>query len=60
MAVTFFARAMDVFTTLVQTCKKLDVSAYAYLRDRLSRRHEMPALADLIHAAANEPLTASG
>jgi len=29
------ARAMDVFTTLVQTCKKLGVSAYAYLRDRL-------------------------
>ncbi len=54
------ARAMDVFTTLVQTCKKLGVSAYAYLRDRLSRRHEMPALADLIHAAANERLAASG
>ena len=30
------ARAMDVFTTLVQTSKKLGVSAYAYLRDRLS------------------------
>jgi hypothetical protein len=44
------ARAMDIFTTLVQTCKKLGVSAYAYLRDRLSRDRRMPSLADLIRA----------
>ncbi|TFH29573.1 MAG: hypothetical protein E4H00_06700 [Myxococcales bacterium] len=47
------ARAMDIFTTIVQTAKKLGVSAYAYFRDRLGGRHEMPALADLIHAAAS-------
>jgi hypothetical protein len=47
------ARAMDIFTTIVETAKKLGVSAYAYLRDRLGGRHEMPALADLIHAAAS-------
>ncbi len=29
-------RAMDIFTTLVQTSKKLGISAFAYLRDRLS------------------------
>jgi hypothetical protein len=28
--------AMDIFTTLVQTSKKVGLSAYAYLRDRLS------------------------
>jgi len=47
------ARAMDIFTTLVQTCKKLHVSAYDYLRDRLSRRYAMPSLADQIRAAAS-------
>ena len=44
---------MDIFTTLVQTCKKLHVSAYDYLRDRLSRRHAMPSLADQIYAVAS-------
>jgi hypothetical protein len=43
---------MDIFTTVVQTCKKLGVSAYAYLRDRLSGRRAMRSLADLIRAAA--------
>ena len=46
------ARAMDIFTTLVQTCKKLGVSAYEYLRDRLSRRFKMPSLAQCIQQAA--------
>jgi len=45
------ARAMDILTTLVQTCKKLGVSAYAYLQDRFSRQFKMPSLADLILAA---------
>jgi len=46
------ARSMDIFTTLVQTAKLLGVSAYAYLRDRISRRFEMPSLAQAIQAAA--------
>jgi hypothetical protein len=46
------ARAMDIFTTVVQTCKKLGVSAYAYLRDRISLRHDLPSLAQAIKAAA--------
>lgn len=46
------ARAMDIFTTLVQTCKKLRVSAYAYLRDRLTRRYAMPSLANQIRVTA--------
>ena len=53
------ARAMDIFTTLVQTSKKLGVSAYEYLRDRLSRRFKMPSLAQCIHQAARSA-TASG
>ncbi len=46
------ARATDVFTTLVQTCKKLRISAYAYLNDRLTRRYAMPSLAHQILATA--------
>lgn len=46
------ARAMDIFTTLVQSCKKLGLSAYAYLRDRLLQAHEIPCLAILVRAAA--------
>ena len=46
------ARSMDIFTTLVQTCKKLGVSGYAYIRDRLSGRRELPSLAELVLAAA--------
>jgi hypothetical protein len=46
------ARAMDIFTTLVQSCKKLGVRAYAYLRDRLLEAHEIPRLAILCRTAA--------
>ena len=46
------ARAMDIFTTLVQSCKKLGVSAYAYLRDRLLQAYEIPRLAILLRTAA--------
>jgi hypothetical protein len=45
-------RAMDIFTTLVQTSKKLGISAFAYLRDRLSGAFEMPSLAQAIQIAA--------
>ena len=46
------ARSMDIITTLVQTCKLLGISSYAYLRDRLSQRFELPSLAQSIQAAA--------
>jgi hypothetical protein len=45
------ARAMDIFTTVVQTAKLHSVSAYAYFRDRLSHRFELPSLATLIRTA---------
>jgi len=53
------ARAMDIFTTIVQTSKKLSVGAFQYLRDRLHRRFEMPSLAQCIHQAA-QSANASG
>jgi hypothetical protein len=46
------ARSMDIFTTIVQTSKKLGVCAYEYLRDRISHRFELPSLATSIEAAA--------
>ena len=41
-------RANDTFMTIVQTAKKLSVSAYDYIFDRVSNTFEMPSLAKLI------------
>ncbi|MFW6106935.1 MAG: IS66 family transposase [bacterium] len=46
------ARAMDIFTTLVQTSKKLGQSAYAYLRDRLRGTYHLPSLSQSLTQAA--------
>jgi len=40
--------AKDTFATLVQTARKLGVNIYKYVYDRISRKFEMPSLADLI------------
>ncbi len=53
------ARAMDVFTTLVQTSKKLGLSAFKYFRDRFSGAQNTPSLAQSIQQAA-QSATASG
>jgi len=41
-------KANDTFLTIVQTAKKLGVSAYEYIHDRVSKRFRMPSLAELI------------
>jgi hypothetical protein len=41
-------RAWDTFATLAETAKKLGVSFYAYLQDRISTHHHLPSLASLI------------
>jgi len=41
-------RANDTFMTIVQTAKKLNVSAYDYIFDRVSKTFEMTSLAKLI------------
>jgi len=46
------ARAMDIFTTFVQTSKILGVSVYAYFHDRVRRRFEIPPLALSLQKAA--------
>jgi hypothetical protein len=48
-------RAMDTFTTIVQTAKKLCVNAYAYIFDRISGRLQLPSLAELIEARSHRP-----
>jgi hypothetical protein len=46
------ARAMDILTTLVQTCKKLSLSAYTYFQAHLRRTPSAPSLAHHIRQAA--------
>ncbi|PXF57536.1 MAG: hypothetical protein C4B58_02445, partial [Deltaproteobacteria bacterium] len=41
-------KAKDTFLTIIQTAKKLGVSAYKYIYDRISRQFNMPSLAELI------------
>ena len=49
------AKAWDTFMTLTATAKKLGVSIYRYIHDRVSEAHEMPDLADLITQRAGKP-----
>ena len=41
-------KAWDTGMTLVETAKKLGVSFYHYIRDRISGAREMPSLAEII------------
>lgn len=41
-------KAKDTFLTITQTAKKLGVSAYEYIHDRISKQFNMPSLAKLI------------
>ena len=47
-------RTRDTFTTLKKTCRKLGVSFWHYLGDRLSKIAFIPSLADLIRCRALE------
>ncbi|MFL5800975.1 MAG: hypothetical protein ACJ8CR_04460 [Roseiflexaceae bacterium] len=47
-------KAWDTFMTLAATAKKLGVSFYTYVHDRLSGEQSVAALADLIGARAAE------
>ena len=54
------AKAWDTFMTLAATAKKLGVSFYAYIRDRISGADQIPDLAKQIDKRAQEhPLGAS-
>jgi hypothetical protein len=47
-------RAWDTFATLAATTKKLGVSFYHYIQDRISATNQIPPLADLVTQAAKD------
>jgi hypothetical protein len=47
-------QAWDTFMTLTATAKKLNVSFYEYVRDRVSKKNAIPPLAQLIQKAAQD------
>lgn len=47
-------RAWDTFATLAATSKKLGVSFYQYIHDRISGANQIPPLADLVTKAAKD------
>jgi hypothetical protein len=47
-------RAWEPFATLAATAKKLDVSFYHYLFDRISGANQIPPMADLVTKRAKE------
>ena len=47
-------RAWDTFATLAATAKKLGVSFYRYLHDRISAENQIPPLADLVEKRAKD------
>jgi hypothetical protein len=50
-------RCRDTFLSLKTTCRKLGVTFWRYLRDRIRRLNEVPPLADLIRKAAEPAQT---
>ncbi|MEE8577578.1 MAG: transposase [candidate division Zixibacteria bacterium] len=45
-------RCRDTFTSLKKTCRKLDVSFWKYLLDRVIGSHQIPLLGDLVRQRA--------
>ena len=48
-------RCRDTFTSLKKTCRKLGVSFWGYLIDRISRANEIPPIAKLVELKAASP-----
>ena len=46
--------AWDTFMSLAATAKKLGISFYQYIHDRVSKANEIPSLASLIEARATD------
>jgi len=52
-------RCRDTFTSLKKTCRKLGISFWKYLLDRVTNCHEIPLLSELIRQRAS-PISVSG
>jgi hypothetical protein len=48
-------RGRDTFASLKKTCRKLSISFWTYLKDRLLGANQVPSLSDLIEAHALAP-----
>ena len=48
-------RGRDTFASLKKTCRKLSVSFWSYLNDRIRGEDAIPALSNLIAARAQAP-----
>ncbi|TWI61926.1 transposase IS66 family protein [Desulfobotulus alkaliphilus] len=46
----------DTFATLKKTCRKLNISFWQYIKDRLSGENAIPFLPDLIRLQAQQPI----
>ena len=53
-------QACDTMTSIVRTAKKLGLSAFKYIRDRVSGAFRLPSLADLIRARTHHLNSANG
>ena len=51
-------QAWDTFMTLAATTKKLNISFYEYVRDRILKKNAVPPLSELIQIAARQLLPA--
>ena len=51
-------KSKDTFATIVQTARKLKVNVYQYIYDRVTKKFEMPSLAELILLKAQAPSAA--
>ena len=47
-------RCRDTFTSLKKTCRKLGISFWKYLRDRVSRSNRIPPLGEVIRTVSQE------
>ena len=47
-------KSKDTFATIVQTARKLKVNVYQYVYDRVTKKFEMPSLAELILLKAQQ------
>lgn len=52
-------KSKDTFATIVQTARKLGVNIYQYIYDRVSKKYEMPSLAEMIVSTSNPILNTS-
>ena len=49
--------AKDTMMSIVETCKKIGISSYGFIHDRISKKFKIPPLAELIKAkAAGQPI----